>query len=492
MPDFSAWIQGCSNFLARLGTAPGHWTSRFSSKPPLLKRQADEIDRTLRHRMPSSVREFVLTACGGCRLHYVWETEDDAARQSLNQICEGETTVYGRADLLDVSKFVEWQEDCAGMLDLAIGDFPEEAGFWNSAFPVARMDNGDFLGLDLRKGTEDPPVVYLSHDSESRRIANSLAEFLTCWEGLRYIGPESWMLKPFCDRRSGLLRSDTRRAGQLRRLLDGAAGGRDSPLPWPPAMEVGEFINQLEARLRHYGTLHGEGSGRADFAAGHASERTAYIEPIQPNIRFAGNALALIRDLQQLLARFPRWTVRFPAVELRDGSEGGEFTVRGDGIEPPILQGGLESFLTENAKLRLHLFRWRKGLRERRFRTIRDGIRRAFRRSQNVSVVAWFDDRRGNIWLDHEGRPGASIWVLFPVTAAEGPGFEDSLRAGSGFDPYLKWATRSGRIVSDPPRRLSPQTARALIEFEDRSAIRKKLRFWVGRKRYDFERPPSD
>lgn len=81
------------------------------------------------------------------------------------------------------------------------------------------MGNGDYLAAELGKGSDNPPIVYLSHDGDSRLLAPSLMDFLKVWEQLCYIGPELWMLEPFLDSETGYLRADTKDAALLRDLF---------------------------------------------------------------------------------------------------------------------------------------------------------------------------------------------------------------------------------------------------------------------------------
>lgn len=73
------------------------------------------------------------------------------------------------------------------------------------------MANADFIALDGRKNSDDPAVLYLSHDDESKTIAPNLATFLNEWACLKYVGPESWMLDGFLDE-DGCLSSQTEKA----------------------------------------------------------------------------------------------------------------------------------------------------------------------------------------------------------------------------------------------------------------------------------------
>ena len=80
------------------------------------------------------------------------------------------------------------------------------------------MNNGDYLSLNITEEKDNPSVVYLSHDDESFIIAESFTDFLTHWERLCYIGPESWMLENFRNE-NGYINSVSNKAELLRELL---------------------------------------------------------------------------------------------------------------------------------------------------------------------------------------------------------------------------------------------------------------------------------
>jgi hypothetical protein len=99
-----------------------------------------------------------------------------------------------------------------------VEEFETEQDKWLHSFPFARLENGDYLAIDLRdEGCR--PVMYLSHDDESRLLSPSFYEYLRTWERLCYVGPEIWMLEPFTDPMTGYLNPETENAKLLRQLF---------------------------------------------------------------------------------------------------------------------------------------------------------------------------------------------------------------------------------------------------------------------------------
>lgn len=99
--------------------------------------------------------------------------------------------------------------DCQSWADDTwVADDKEQKRIWDPAVPFCVLHTGDFLAFS-EPTEDDAPIVYLSHDDESRTIAKSFREFVQEWKRIGFLGPESWMLDPFLDPESGYLRHNT-------------------------------------------------------------------------------------------------------------------------------------------------------------------------------------------------------------------------------------------------------------------------------------------
>lgn len=99
--------------------------------------------------------------------------------------------------------------DCQSWADETwVADDEEQKKIWDSAVPFCALETGDFLAFS-EPTEDDAPIVYLSHDDESRTIAKSFREFVQEWKRIGFLGPESWMIEPFLDPESGYLKHDT-------------------------------------------------------------------------------------------------------------------------------------------------------------------------------------------------------------------------------------------------------------------------------------------
>jgi hypothetical protein len=182
--DFAAWVGRAQRFVVSLENTPGFELDGWLSAPPL---SAKEIEA---------------------------QTADALA------LFPNETSIYGGPELGPVNALPDYLRSCgewAKMFEDAREE--DESQHWGSALPVIAVSNGDYVALEgSTPMDDDPPVIYLSHEGQSARLAESFTAFLGTWERLCYLGPEIWMLETFRGP-DGLLSPDLPAVARLRRLL---------------------------------------------------------------------------------------------------------------------------------------------------------------------------------------------------------------------------------------------------------------------------------
>ena len=218
--DHAGWVGRAHSFvmgLARVSSATVHSAAVAA---PVSAVDLATIEQRLGSALPTSLRDLFVTGAEGIDCRYVFEP-NGGSLDELREILPDEIRIYGGArfgpasELPEFSVAVgEWAEDTW------VADEPDQRAIWDAALPFARLDNGDYLALDLRTDESNSPVVYLNHDDESAIIAPDLVAFLSAWERLCYLGPEHWLLLEFTDGR-GHLDPDSDRATRLRRLFAG-------------------------------------------------------------------------------------------------------------------------------------------------------------------------------------------------------------------------------------------------------------------------------
>ncbi len=222
--DHAGWVARARQFVAALGRDGDLQARATTVDPPVADAELAAIERSLGPTLPASLRAFFTAGAAGMDCRYVFEP-DGPVLDEISELLPDEPMLFGGASLGPASELPSLSADVGDWADDTwVSDDPDQKEIWESALPFARMDNGDYLALDLRGDERDPPVVYLNHDDESQVIAPSFEAFLVAWEGLCYLGPEHWLLLEFTDD-SGYLDAESARAARLRELFARASRG---------------------------------------------------------------------------------------------------------------------------------------------------------------------------------------------------------------------------------------------------------------------------
>ena len=219
--NFSEWVETAKQFLKGVNKFPGEAEVQVKVVPPLSRSAVDKLQAKLSRPVPGPVRAFLEAGSGGVRFRYQC-CPTGAPLEVVRAVLDGRGSVSGAAELCPASQFAAWLEECESWAeDTWIADSPKNRAFWMKSFPILRMRNGDFLAIDCRKPSQNPPVVYLSHEETSKIIARNFTAFLREWALVGYLGPESWMIKG-CIGKDGYLSSETGKAKKLRGVFTNA------------------------------------------------------------------------------------------------------------------------------------------------------------------------------------------------------------------------------------------------------------------------------
>ncbi len=218
---FSEWAESAKQFLKEMKKFPGEAEVQVKVVPPLSRGAVDKLEAKLSRPVPGPVRAFLESGSGGMRFRYQW-CPAGTPLEVVRAVLDGQSSLSGSAELCPASQLAAWLAECEEWAeDTWIADSPKNRAFWRNSFPFLRLRNGDFLALDCRKPSEDPAVVYLSHDQTSKIIARNFTAFLREWALVGYLGPESWMIKAFIGK-DGYLSSETGKAKKLRAAFGNA------------------------------------------------------------------------------------------------------------------------------------------------------------------------------------------------------------------------------------------------------------------------------
>jgi hypothetical protein len=222
MFDYKLWIQRVASFtdnLAQLAPDFDNVSSEVIVQPPLTESVLSEITSTIDKRVPQELAQFWLTGSRHCRCTYLCGEAKSEIVPQIEKIFGSFQEIYGGVSFINATDLSQHLINCRDWAEETwIAEYPQDKSFWLNSVPFVEMNNGDYLALDATEKTDNPPVVYLSHDEESFVIAESFTDFLTHWERLCYIGPEVWMLENFRNEK-GYINSDSVEAKDLRKLL---------------------------------------------------------------------------------------------------------------------------------------------------------------------------------------------------------------------------------------------------------------------------------
>ena len=218
--DYPGWVARALSFTSGLGRLSHAEIRSTQWERPAAEADIRAVERALGRTIPAAVRAFFERGASGVDCGYVLAPAGQELDR-LRSLLPDETRIFGGARIGPVSELPdfsraarEWAEETW------VAEFPADRLIWDSALPLTRLANGDYLAVDLRTNATDPPVLYLNHDDESFLLAPNFAAFLGAWEGLGYIGPEHWLLREFVGP-DGYLDPESERASQLRALFAG-------------------------------------------------------------------------------------------------------------------------------------------------------------------------------------------------------------------------------------------------------------------------------
>ena len=215
---FEGWVRTAKERIQSLPKrVSGAVEAEVNVTPPLDANEIKSLASELGRSIPPALRGFFERGSGGFVFRYKWALTG-AQEKGVKSVLGGDSA-WGGGEFCQAGSFAQWLSDCMEWAEETwVADSPEDLEYWTKSLPILYMDNADFLALDQRTETDDPAVVYLSHDDESKVIAPSFTAFLKEWERLHYIGPESWMLEPFLDE-EGYVSGDTKAAETLRQAF---------------------------------------------------------------------------------------------------------------------------------------------------------------------------------------------------------------------------------------------------------------------------------
>ena len=218
--DFAAWVNDARRFAESMETLEGVTRFELDVAPPLPPEEIEQLSPKWPTGIPKPLQEFWCNGSQHFHCRYVWNPPPTRLLR-LKSVFPSNNYIYGGPRFESASEIYPSNSG----VEPGDTDMQEEIGddayrLWCEASVIMHVGNGDLIALDQTADPVDPPVMYLSHDDESSAvISSSLADFLTSWARLCYIGPEIWLLEYWLDESSGLIDTDRHLTSELRDLL---------------------------------------------------------------------------------------------------------------------------------------------------------------------------------------------------------------------------------------------------------------------------------
>lgn len=181
---------------------------------PASEMQVAEVERIVGVQLPTSFRKTLLEYSSN--FSFRWFLPDDFVLPKKFRGIFCGTPHWG------IKLIQEFEDDKKGWIEKV---FPnaEDAydAVWHNKLAFLAVGNGDYIAFDLN-GSEDPSVVYLSHDDgegHGYKIGDNFIDFLDKWSKVAFVGAEDWQWLPFTTNENSGILTDSHAAIEFRTFM---------------------------------------------------------------------------------------------------------------------------------------------------------------------------------------------------------------------------------------------------------------------------------
>jgi len=201
---YDEWVRKASQFFEAPKSLHGEFDCRFSALPSLDEEAVSSLDRQLRIKMPSGIREFLLVGAGGLSYSMHFHPNDEGLK-IMEELFWHERALVSSLELCVASEFADYQVCCIEWTST----WPESQSklFWHELFPFAYISTGDSIGMEPPQ-TGGSSIYYMNHDGEENmpKIADSFEEYLELMQELCFLNFYQW--HNFMDPKTNKIRRD--------------------------------------------------------------------------------------------------------------------------------------------------------------------------------------------------------------------------------------------------------------------------------------------
>ncbi|WNR42930.1 SMI1/KNR4 family protein [Paenibacillus roseipurpureus] len=181
---------------------------------PATEIQVSEVERTLGVPLPTSFRKTLLEFSSN--FSFRWFLPDDF------KLPEKFRGIFCGTPHWGIKLIQEFDDDRKGWIENVFPNSEDEYDVvWHNKLAFLAVGNGDYIAFELN-GSEDPPVVYLSHDDgegHGYKIGDNFLDFLEKWSKIAFVGAEDWQWLPFTTNKNSGIISDGHAAIEFRSIM---------------------------------------------------------------------------------------------------------------------------------------------------------------------------------------------------------------------------------------------------------------------------------
>ncbi|MBI3828423.1 MAG: SMI1/KNR4 family protein [Planctomycetes bacterium] len=185
------WVKQWQNALSACKRLGGKVRQLEVKKPAALS-EVQAVEHALGFRLPASFRQVLLEFSSG--VEFDWYLPN---KFKLPTALKG---IFSGGFSWDLDQMLGLEEGRAGWVESCFSDSSNSYDIlWQNSQSVIHVPNGDVIAFYSR-GTEDPQMIYLSHDgctSHGYKLGENFIDLMSRWSKIGCPGPEDWQLLKF-------------------------------------------------------------------------------------------------------------------------------------------------------------------------------------------------------------------------------------------------------------------------------------------------------
>jgi len=181
--------------------------------PPITQDELDGFKKTHNCELPIEFEEILLNHAS--LVHFAWAIDEGTGPKEFEDcLLLGGDVLW---DFENLAEYVEMANNCE-----TSGYRAFRSGLVDR-IPFLSAGNGDLIAFDMRNGTSNCPIVYLSQlndeQTHNKRLGKNIVDFLVNWSSIGCLGPEMYTMQPFYNEQKQIIDGATANSERFRKFL---------------------------------------------------------------------------------------------------------------------------------------------------------------------------------------------------------------------------------------------------------------------------------